>query len=230
MPPRVFDLDGTEKDWPWLQANYPGVTYIEARELPCWQLEAVAIKTGDLNAYAVAVDDPQGGKAGYVRVAWFWDTGDKPIGEAKSRYFNKVGEIKMTSPATGSTDFGFGKDSWINPNIGADGRPVGGPHWMWILSTTAYSDALVRTGWKQFTNHTGPLVATFRLVKQPAAPTDPPDPPPPPTGDTELRTILRTILRGILQAALDWLNQPTSSDSSDSSDPSQAPEPKELNP
>lgn len=165
--PAVYDAHGNRQDWDWLTQKYPGVRYVLDTEHPRrFALTAVRETVGPA-AVIVRVYGATGAPS-QNHVGFYWPGPEEPLSTAGAlaRHQPYVGAIQQTD-AEGHTGFGFGGGSVIK-----NGK---GPHWAWVLSPKAGSDALADFGWLGGTDHAGPLSMDFTLVETPPPPE--PDPP-----------------------------------------------------
>jgi hypothetical protein len=189
METRVFDVDGSEKNWAWLTGTYGRIERLRATGFPRFELVRIERTIGPANL-KVKVQDDKGAPMGVLVAMTYpdprnpWDqlplfTGDP----AKSMWSNR-GALQFTDGMTGLTGFGLGGDSWIKDPA------AGGPYHAWVYHNGIYSDCISWIGWKLFTDHDGPCSVTFQLVTSGGGPVDPP--PVPGTGDlAEVVALLR---------------------------------------
>lgn len=171
--PKVYDLNGDEKDWAWLNdpSRYPATGWADASGSPKYQLVAVREREGPMNVEVRVIRDINNMYETH-RIGLWWATGGVLVPPlTKSQWYPRVGVIQQTAPGTGGTVFEISSDSHYSP----DGQS--GPHWAWVLSNEYESDALARFGWKWGTNHRGPLCLDFMLVWKIVPPPDTPPQP-----------------------------------------------------
>lgn len=172
MAPRIYDIDGTEKDAAWLASTWDGCevlpAVIPAGVTEYWRLSAVYCTTGPATLKAEVRRDattPAGGQP----VVATWPTLDNPSQDIDTLPVNPHnwaarGVIQRTE-GNGITGFGLGGGKKHDE----EGREVEevttyGPWYhMWVLSSVP-SDCLSKTGMKGGTNHSGPLHGVWILT------------------------------------------------------------------
>ena len=155
--PRVYDLDGTEKDWSWLKERYGDVRYLRASASDKFKLARVDITEGPA-VIKVRVIDEEGRPVSRQPVVLYWpDTSLPEVPESYESRWAQRGVIQPTD-SNGFAGFGLGNGSFYDPNAG------GGPHVVWIGSPTFRSDGIAGVGMVNMTNHRGPLFLTFQRV------------------------------------------------------------------
>lgn len=172
-PPRVLDVNGNEQSWNWLMTKYPGVRYVCSAQPQRFKLETVRETIGPA-AVVVRVYD-KGGQPSANYVGLYWPVSDpaKSTAGALDRWQSTVGAIQLTDANTGHTGFGLGTGSYIKGDKG--------PHWAWVLSPSAGSDALADFGMLGGTDHACPCSLDFRLAEAQPTPVPTATPTPVPT-------------------------------------------------
>ncbi len=177
MYPKVYSQSGQLQTWEWLRANYGNVLYTPAPAGTAFRLTEIHITEGP----ATLIVSTQAGQP----VANHWpgiqvdpvhhnyDLSQDP--NLKTRPY-PVACVQSTN-ANGDTGFGLGTGSYIQ-NLEA-----GGPHTVWVLSPSTFSDFVSGIGMLGGTDHRGPLHLVFQL--QSATPDPDPEPQPEPESQTD---------------------------------------------
>ena len=202
--PKVFDLQGQERDWEWLEDQYGKVELkiAQARQsnAPVYRLVSLQDKQGPAAAI-VNVVDQKGEPLEGVRVVRYWpDAPELPDWpEPISKWYQRG--VHGPTNAEGNLGFGMGMGDYYYP---ADGGPCA----IWVADGGGPSDLLGNHGMIHGTNHRH-LDLFYRLEpddsaeqpepipepipepepEEPPAPDEPSDPvpsPPDPTPAPEL--------------------------------------------
>jgi hypothetical protein len=175
MTPQVFDVNGQQKDWAWLQAKYKcGMT--AAPSGSAFRLVRIDETVGPA-VFIVNVRSDTGAPQQNQPVAQWWNGAE---GDDRSTSLVGVGLQSVYHPraiverTNGNGDIGFpyGAGGVIHEN---------GPYEFWVLSPSLPSDAATGLGWLGGTNHACPGRLTFQIVDE----IDVPDPDPEPEPDPE---------------------------------------------
>jgi len=172
MAPEIYDVNGTQRDMTWLRETYGNVQFLDAEEGPKFALTRVDETTGTA-LIKVRVLDLTGLPVQGQPVANHWPDPSLPDlrGSGSQTLWHDRAHVQNTD-SNGLTGFGLGRGSYIGD------LSEGGPHTLWVLSPTVYSDGLSGVGMLGGTNHNGPLSLTFQIQDQVTPP-----PPPPPGSD-----------------------------------------------
>lgn len=169
--PRVYDVDGNEKNWAWLVAKYH-CALLDAGEVAKFKLVRIDEAKGPA-VYTVQVRDVRGNPQPDQPVARWWPGVADADGvlklldhpELKTRLRDYCIFQKTTSG--GDTGFGYGSGSVIHDDGGVD--------LLWVLSPSLPSDGLDKVGWLGGTDHLGPTKLTFQII-EPGSVTPDPEP------------------------------------------------------
>jgi hypothetical protein len=172
MAPEIYDADGNRRDLTWFRKVYGNVRFLEAESGPKFALKRVDETIGTA-LIKIRVLDHDGQNLQGQPVANRWPDSSLPDlrGSGSRTLWHDRAHVQNTD-ASGLTGFGLGSGSYI-----AD-LSHGGPHTVWVLSPTYFSDGLSGLGMLGGTNHRGPLSLTFQLVDE-----DTHQPPPGPSSD-----------------------------------------------
>jgi hypothetical protein len=167
MTARVYDWDGVEKDWGWLQETYGNVRVIEAaagansaafrlKEIHVSHAEAT-LQVGSFNANGTAR------QGDHVCNTWPGIVVDPKHGNVDLRgdpslktVYRPIACVQSTD-VNGQTGFGLGTGSYIQD------MAAGGPNAVWITSPSYPSDVVDGIGMLGGTPHWGPLRPVFVL-------------------------------------------------------------------
>lgn len=186
---RVYDKNGTLRDLAWLKAKYGNLDVIPGAGSPVFRLVEIRETEGP-TMLKVRLLNERGMPHAEQPVALWWDKQDPPplpdLTESHSKTLPKTRGAWQRTDASGYTGFGLGGGSFIKDPA------EGGPHWLWVISPSTYSDTFARFGWLNFTNHMGPMELTYQIVDG-STPTPPPtpDPTPTPTPGVDLSRLAR---------------------------------------
>jgi hypothetical protein len=203
MTAKVYDSDGAEKSWEWLQATYGNVRVVAAADGPAFRLTALRISHAEAVLQASSHNaDGTVRQGDHVCNTWPGIGLDQAHGVVDLRgdpslrtVYQPIACVQSTD-SNGVTGFGLGTGSYIQ-NL-ADG----GPHSVWLASPSYPSDVVCGLGMLGGTNHWGPLRPEFTLTAgDPGGGDDGGDPPPPPPDGTTVRAALATA-----EAALSGLD------------------------
>jgi len=114
-PMRIYDIDGNEQDWAWVQKEFGAVSVALAPDGPAWRV--VELREADGYA-AILVRGPEG-----RRVARWWP-GEHPALPAELATWQANGVWCAIKPE-GHCDFGMGSGDYYFP-------PAGGASWYWM--------------------------------------------------------------------------------------------------
>lgn len=161
-PPRVFDCQGVERSWEWLEDKYPGVRYLRSEEKRAFRLVTVRETCGPASVVVRVYGEDAEPSQNYVGL--YWPEPEKPISTdgAVDRWYDDVGALQYTNE-DGHTGFGLGSGSVVHDD--------GGPHAVWVLSGSVGSDALDKFGWLGGTDHWCPCSLDFQLQTVDITPT-----------------------------------------------------------
>jgi hypothetical protein len=184
MAPEIYDADGIQRDMTWLRSIYGNVQFLEAESGPKFALIRVDETTGTALIKVRVLDRPGQVMQGQP-VANRWPDPSLPDlrGSGSKTLWHDRAHVQNTD-SHGLTGFGLGSGSYIGD------LDIGGPHTLWLLSPTYYSDGLSGVGMLGGTNHKGPLSLTFQIVDA-----DTPQPPPPPTSDAVMERLDEVVER-----------------------------------
>lgn len=175
MPPQVYDVQGVQHSWGWLQDKYKcGLTPAPAGT--AFRLVRVDETEGPA-VFILNVCDQRGLPMQTQPVAQWWpgaeadEKAESLVGVGLQSVYHARAIVEHTN-AGGDIGFPYGAGGVIHAT---------GPYEFWILSPSYASDALTGAGWLGGTNHACPGRLTFQVVS--SAP--PPVPPVPPVPDPE---------------------------------------------
>ena len=177
MTPLVFDVNGQQRDWAWLQGKYKcGMT--SAPSGTAFRLVRVDETIGPA-VFIVNVRNETGAPQQSQPVAQWWNGAE---GDERSTSLVGVGLQSVYHPraivekTNGNGDIGF-------PYGGGGVIHENGPYEFWILSPSFPSDAVTGLGWLGGTDHACPGRLTFQIVDSSPDPDPDPEPEPEPTPD-----------------------------------------------
>jgi len=173
MEPKVFDIEGVERDWAWVTQTY-GSVYTRAEVSAGQQVYRLveAIEREGAATEIVTVLDADGNPKAGVPVARFWPGAPEMAQRPASPWKNK-GVIGKTNDR-GDVGFGMGRGDYIS-SVGAGVSAV------WVADTKIPCDLVDKLGMIAGTNHRR-LDIVFQLQTESGE-----TPPPPPSGDLEQR-------------------------------------------
>src|SRR5574343_1229981 len=187
MTPQVFDVNGVQRDWSWLQAKYKcGMT--SAPSGTAFRLVRVDETIGPA-VFIVNVRDPNGAAQAAQPVAQWWPgaEGDERstslVGVGLQSVYHARAIVERTN-GNGDIGFPYGAGGVIHDS---------GPYEFWVLSPSFPSDAVTGLGWLGGTDHACPGRLTFQIVD--GAPEPEPEPDPQPGDDAAWkRDVLETLV------------------------------------
>jgi len=180
MNPRIYDVNGTERDWVWLTAKYGRLEHRRGAGFPRFELARIEETIGPASL-KVKLEAKDGSPIGalvaltYPDLGTPWDQLPLITGDPPKSPWSKRAVLQFTDGSTGLTGFGLGGDSWIKD------KAAGGPYHVWPYHTAFYADCLSWIGWLGGTDHAGPCSLVFQLTM--SGGTIDPEPEPEPTGD-----------------------------------------------
>ena len=156
MAPRVYDVNGVERDMAWLRQKYGNVRFLDAGAGEKFRLVRIDETSGPATI-TVRVLDAQGGNQNGQPVANHWpdDSLQNLAGIGLKTIWQPRAAVQLTDG--GHTGYGIGTGSYIRD------LAVGGPHTVWVLSPSLKSDGLAGVGMLGGTNHDGPLSLVFQV-------------------------------------------------------------------
>lgn len=156
MAPRVYDVNGVERDMAWLRQKYGNVRFLDAGAGEKFRLVRVDETSGPA-VIVVRVLNGQGDSITNQPVANHWPDPNLPSlsGGGLRTLWHPRAVVQRTE--AGHTGFGIGTGSYIRD------LAEGGPHTVWVLSPSLRSDGLAGVGMLGGTNHDGPLSLVFQI-------------------------------------------------------------------
>jgi len=145
VEPKVYDLDGTEKDWDWVTEVY-GAEYKVAEVSPGEQVYRLveAVEREGAATQIVTVLDENGEPKANVPVARFWPGAPELSPKPASPWKNKAVVGKTNSG--GDVGFGMGRGDYIT-------HPGAGVSAVWVADPEIPSDLVDKLGMIAGTNH-----------------------------------------------------------------------------
>lgn len=192
--PTIVDGSGMVRTWEWLWAKYGNVVLREA-PYPKFELVKIIETTGPA-IIKIKVEDNEGypHKAQPVANHWPDNTLTDLTRDPNLKSLWQPRANVGTTNWDGYFAWGIGPGSYIKD------LAVGGPHTVWVLSQSLFSDGLQGIGMLGGTNHHGPLSLVFRMNLEggdvdPPGPDGPdPDPEPPDPPDDLLEAVGDVLL------------------------------------
>ena len=139
MDVKVFDKDGTERDWAWLVANY-GAIAIQTPDADAYYKVVEIREKHDDSAFIVKVLGRNGIPQPDIPVVFYWP--DAPVLEDAGWLGRGV---EGPTNENGDVGFGMGPGAYYTP-------PEQGPHKAWIKGS-GYSEMFEGAGMVMGTNH-----------------------------------------------------------------------------
>lgn len=177
--PKVFDQEGQEQDWGWLQQNFGGIILQRVQAggaAAAYRIVRVQDAEGAA-ALTAAVVDEQGRPLKKIRVARSWpDAPDLPSWPSPVSIWRDMGVYGETD-SKGRIGFGMGRGDYYTP-------PGRGASCLWVADETGPSDLISGLGMLGLTNHRH-LDITFQRQGQ-AAPEPEPEPEPLPEPEEKM--------------------------------------------
>lgn len=184
MTPQVFDVNGVQRDWAWLQGKYKcGMTSAPAGT--AFRLVRVDETIGPA-VFIVNVRGAEGAAQGGQPIAQWWPGAESDerstslVGVGLKSVYHPRAIVEYTN-SNGDIGFPYGAGGVIHES---------GPYEFWVLSPSLPSDAVAGLGWLGGTDHACPGRLTFQIVD--GAP-EPPEPPPT-TDDPWKRDVLEALV------------------------------------
>ena len=173
MRPRVYDHNGTEKDWLWLEENYGKLVWQLAEHMSpgeeYWALVRIQEQHGNASIKVRCLDE-SGNPAQGQHVALHWPGAKHQPHGCESQPENEF--VHQKTDGGGYSGFGLGTGSyyWYQD----EGGNKVGPHKVWICGGTK-SDVMTGVGMLSGTDHHGMTDLVFQLKSyQPDTPTHEP--------------------------------------------------------
>ena len=185
---KIYDKDGTERDWAWLQATFGQGVRVDARpdtEKAGYVVRELRAKEGPCTI-VVNVRDKDNVVQGGIDVARWWDDGGLPALPANLATWKTIGIFGPTN-AGGDVGFGMGQGDGYDPHWEPEKLPVSE---VWA---TGNSERVHGLGWVWATNHLH-LDVVFQYVEGDGEPGEPP-------GDDEIAAKLERIADAVSATA-----------------------------
>ena len=156
---KIYDKDGTERDWAWVQATFGASVRVDARpdqDAPGYEVSELRAKEGPCTI-VVNTRDKDNVAQGGIEVARWWDDPNLAYLPAGLNTWRERGVHGATN-AGGDVGFGMGTGDGYDPHWPVDKLPVSE---VWPMGNSGRVHGL---GWVWATNHLH-LDAIFRYVE-----------------------------------------------------------------
>ena len=161
--PRVYDKNGVEQDWQWLEPVYGKMVWFLAEHLSPGENYFALVRIQEQHGNAsvkVRTLDKEGNPMAGNHVAFHWaDAPHQPHGCESQPESNF---IHQKTDGGGYSGFGLGRGSYYWP--ADNGGMAVGPHKVWVCGGTK-SDMMSGIGMLKGTDHHGMTDLVFQLVE-----------------------------------------------------------------
>jgi hypothetical protein len=135
----IYDLDGAERDWAWLEAMFGAVTLERGTGMA--SVSVLRAVEGP-SVLVVRIENADGDPIQSVPVVFYWP--DARLLPPEQRACGLDRGLVIASKSNGNAEFGMGPGAYYFP-------PAGGPHAVWVA--TEGTDCLGGMGMLGGTNH-----------------------------------------------------------------------------